>query len=208
MKEYTTAKKFQVNIQGVSCDEPQTRGSCGENAVYRAHEICQSCMNSTQCKLIACEYRCVCRDGYIFNKNSNSCIQVISITDSAMSSFEPSNENFVTATSPGKVKCGENMEHNKISSLCHIPFIKSIYTFFKSDGCKLTCICKKGYKKDVENSCKLEASVSYCTLLNKPCDARSVYRLDKIIIKNGDVICRLKCEKKNEFYNFQNLTEK
>lgn len=56
--------------------------------------------------------------------------------------------------------------------------------------------------------CKSEASVSYCTLINKPCDERNTYRLYKITIKNRNIICRLKCEKKNDFYNFQDLIEK
>ncbi|VDN52254.1 unnamed protein product [Dracunculus medinensis] len=168
------------------------------------NETCQSCMNSTQCKQIACEYRCVCRDGYILNKNNNSCARAISTTDSAISSSEP----FIAAISLDSTKCGKNMERNEISSFCHIPFIKLIYNFFNTDGCKVNCIYKKGYKKSSENSCKLEASVSYCTLINKPCDERNAYRLYKITIKNRNIICRLKCEKKNDFYNFQDLIEK
>ncbi|VDN52261.1 unnamed protein product [Dracunculus medinensis] len=192
----TTIGIIQVNFQGLNCYRREE--SCREHAIHRTYAICQSCTNSTQCKLIACEYRCVCRDGYIFNENNNSCVQAISTTDSAMSSYEPSNENFANGTLSDNAECGENMEYNEISSFCHIPFVKSIYNFFNNDGCKVNCVCKKGYKKSGEGPCKLEASASYCSLIKKPCGSNGIYQLENVIVKN-DVLCKIKCTRKKIF---------
>ncbi|VDN52253.1 unnamed protein product [Dracunculus medinensis] len=90
----------------------------------------------------------------IFNENNNSCVQAISTNDSAMSSYESSNKNFANGTSSNN-ECGKNMEYDEISAFCHLPFIKIIYNFVKTDGCKPICICKKGYTKNEEQLCIL-----------------------------------------------------
>ncbi|VDN60588.1 unnamed protein product [Dracunculus medinensis] len=143
---------FQVSF---NCNKFQTRDSCGENAIGQAHAACLSCPNPGRCKIVPCQFHCVCRDGYIFSENNNSCVKAISTTDLAMSSFESSSENFVNGTSSDNTECGKNMEYDEISTFCHLPFIRIIYNFLKTNGCKPICVCKKGYTKNDERSCKL-----------------------------------------------------